>query len=152
MRPPVPGSDAVRRGRGMSAEYRRRSRIRPGNPPRAGASKTGGTRETVMTPSIRRLALSSALAAAVFAGGVIAVRAQEAQQIAERLAAIRDAAADRDAARVEKLVAEFDAARPGLDALDEARLLLGKTYLLANRAEDAAQAVVPVVDRAEAAW
>jgi uncharacterized protein YfaS (alpha-2-macroglobulin family)/TolA-binding protein len=88
----------------------------------------------------------------VFGAGFAAVRAQEAKEIAEKLAAIRDAAADRDLPRVERLVGEFDAARPGLDALDEARLLLGKTELGAGRAEEAAKAVEAVVDRAASPW
>ena len=82
-----------------------------------------------MQTPIRRFVLSLALGAAVFGAGYAVVRAQDAKEIAEKLAAIRDAAADRDLGRLERLVAEFGAGTPGLDAWDEARLLLGKTQL-----------------------
>jgi hypothetical protein len=52
-----------------------------------------------MRPQIRRAVAASFLAAAVFGAGFAAVRAQEAKEIAEKLAAIRDAAADASAVR-----------------------------------------------------
>lgn len=96
--------------------------------------------------------LALVASAALLAGGWGAVRAQEAKALAEALAALRDAAADRDLAQTERLFAALDAAGPGPDARDEAALLLGKTRMVAGRYDEAAAAVRPAVDRVESPW
>lgn len=105
-----------------------------------------------MTRLARRFVVSAASLAALIGAGAATLLAQDAARIAAGLAAVRDAAADRDLPRAERLVSELDALRPGLDAADEARLLLGKTYLLAGRPDEATRAVLPVVDRTESPW
>ncbi|MCG3136014.1 MAG: Outer membrane protein assembly factor BamD [Planctomycetes bacterium] len=94
------------------------------------------------------LVLTAAAALAAF--GV--VHAQEAAQIAEKLAVLRDAAADRDPDAAERAFAAFDAAQPGQDTRDEGAILLAKTRLLAGRAAEAAEAVRGVVARTESPW
>ena len=105
-----------------------------------------------MSPASRRLARLAAGALALALGTFGVLRAQEAREITSKLAEIREAAADRDLPRVERLVAEFGDVSPGADSLDEARLLLGRTRMLSNRVAEAAEAVASVVDRTESPW
>lgn len=99
-----------------------------------------------------RFRLVLAVAAALALGVAGAVHAQEAKALAEKLVALREAAADRDLPLAERTYAEFEALGPGDDSHDEARLLLGKTRMTAGRHQEAADVVRPAVEREKSPW
>ncbi len=104
---------------------------------------------------LARTVLARILLAAVVTVGValtLVVHAQEAAELGRRLEAVRSAAADRDLAAVETAARAFQAAKPGLDAADEARLLVARTRLALGQNDAALAAVDPIVERAASAW
>jgi len=94
------------------------------------------------------LATALTLAVALTAG----VHAQETRELGRRLDAVRIAAADRDLPATEIAVRAFLAAEPGLDAGDEARLLVAKARLAKGQTAQALAAVDPIVERAASPW
>ncbi len=109
-------------------------------------SRSGGRRRIV--PILVTAGIAVALGLGVW--GVAA--AQDAKAVAEKLAAIREAAADRDLGAAERRFAELVAAGPGQEAQDEGSLLLAKTRLVAGKFQEAADAVRGVVDRTDSPW
>ncbi len=108
--------------------------------------------DLTMLLTARRFVALAAVTTALVAGTAGLLHAQEAADLAQRVDALRTAAADRDLPAVEQLAQALLAAAPGPDTADEARLLLGRTRLVLGRPDEAAAAVAPVVDRAESPW